>query len=139
MKPRLRLFSFTLLLTVVLAFKGDKCPVLQFDGIYTFKIDTESSAVIRFYADNVVLVSTSVNDYKQVMTWFNRDPENFSRILTGKYKRSSKNCSVKFTVKGETGEQRYEGQIISDSLIDLNIFNPATKAKTKRLYKFVKP
>jgi hypothetical protein len=139
MKPRLRLFNFTLLLTVVLAFKGDKCPVLQFDGIYTYKIDTESSAVIRFYADNVVLVSTSVNDYKQVMTWFNRDPENFSRILTGKYKRSSQNCSVKFTVKGETGEQRYEGQIVNDSLLDLNIFNPATKTKTKRLYKFVKP
>ncbi len=139
MKPQLRLFSFTLLLTVILAFKGDKCPALQFDGIYTFKIDSESSAIIRFYPDNVVLVSTSVNDYKQVMTWFNRDPENFSRILTGKYKRSSKNCTIKFTVKGETGEQRYEGQIINEQLLELNIFNPATKAKTKRQYKFVKP
>lgn len=119
--------------------KADKCPSLQFEGIYTFKIDNESSAVIRFYSDRVVLVSTSVNDYKQVMTWFNRDPENYSRVLTGKYKRESKSCSIRFTVKGETGEQRYEGQVISDSLLQLNIFNPATKAKASRQYKFVKP
>ncbi|MGL5889145.1 MAG: hypothetical protein ACRC3B_04635 [Bacteroidia bacterium] len=139
MKAPSRIFSFFALLFVTVAFKGDSCPALQFEGIYTYKIDSESSAVIRFYADKVVIVSSSINDYKQVMTWFNRDPENFSRVLTGKYKRSSKNCSLVFNVKGETGEQRYEGIIINDSLLSLNIFNPATKAKTTRQYKFVKP
>jgi hypothetical protein len=139
MKAPFRFAGFIALLIIIAAFKGDKCPAVQFNGIYTFKIDSESSAVIRFYADRVVLVSTSVNDYKQVMTWFNRDPENFSRILTGKYKCSSKACSIKFNVKGETGEQRYEGIIINDSLLDLTIFNPATRTQTKRQYKFVKP
>jgi hypothetical protein len=119
------------------AMKSNNCPKLQFEGIYAFRVDAESSAVIRFYADRVVLVSTSINDYAQVMTWFNREPENFSRVLTGKYSRD-KNCSIQFKVKGETGVQVYTGNIVNDTLLNLQILNPATKAKTSREYKFVK-
>jgi hypothetical protein len=133
-----RLISAALLFILLTGLKTDNCPKLLFNGIYTFKVDAESSAIIRFYPDKVVLVSTSVNNYADVMTWFNRDPENFSRVLTGKYK-SGNECKLSFKVKGETGEQLYNGIIVSDSLISFQIYNPSTKAKTSRSYKFVKP
>ncbi|MCA6363683.1 MAG: hypothetical protein IM638_11655 [Bacteroidetes bacterium] len=133
-----RFFTAAFLFILLTALKADKCPSLLYDGIYTFKVDAESSAIIRFYPDRVVLVSTSVNNYADVMTWFNREPENFSRVLTGKYKLGNE-CKLSFKVKGETGEQIYNGQIENDSLISFQIFNPATKAKTIRSYKFVKP
>lgn len=133
-----RLFPVALLFILLTALKADNCPKLQFNGIYTFMVDAESSAIIRFYPDRVVLVSTSVNNYADVMTWFNRDPENFSRVLTGKYKTGNE-CKLSFKVKGETGEQIYNGRIESDSTISLQIYNPSTKAKATRTYKFVKP
>jgi hypothetical protein len=113
-------------------------PDVQFDGIYVYKLDDENSAVIRFYEDGVVLVSTSVNDYSKVMTWFNRDKENFSRVLTGKYKTGKRDASIHFTVKGETGEQKYSGFITADKTLELHIFNPKDKSSTDRIYTFVK-
>jgi len=86
----------------------------------------------------VVLVSTSVNDYSKVMTWFNRDPENFSRVLTGKYK-IAKDCSIAFKVKGETGEQKYSGKIVDSNTLELHVFNPKDHTSTDRTYTFVKP
>lgn len=119
-------------------FKGNNCPAISCDGIYVYKLDAESSAVIRFYPDGIVLVSTSVNDYSKVLTWFNRDPENYSRVLTGKYKVSG-SCAVKFNVKGETGEQRYSGTIQDSKTLQLHVFNPKEKTSTDRAYSFVKP
>src|ERR1700741_5688092 len=84
-------------------------PNVEFNGIYVYKIDEESSAVIRFYEDGLVLVSTSVNDYSKVMTWFNRDKENLFRVLSGKYKKGKRDASIRFNVKGETGEQQFSG------------------------------
>jgi hypothetical protein len=107
----------------------------QTDGIYVFKINEEHSAVVRFYADGTVLASSSTNDYKEVMTWFNRDPENFSRVLSGKY--SNKKCAVKFEVKGETGYQYYKGSINGNTIV-FTITNP-DHSSTERTYTFVKP
>lgn len=126
-------------MVMVLAFRRTDCPALLYDGIYTYKVDAESSAVIRFYSDRLVLVSTSTNNYKEVMTWFNRDPENLSRVLTGKYSLKSGSCQLSFKVKGETGKQNYTGTLRTDKTLDLQIYNPATKTKTQRTYTFVKP
>jgi len=119
------------------------CPALQFDGLYVFKVDSEHSAVIRFYEDKTVIVSSSLNDYKEVMTWFNRDPENFSRVLTGKYKISKGNCTISFKVKGESGEQKFSGTLQNGNTISFHISNPAQYGKkaeeTDRVYSFVKP
>jgi hypothetical protein len=113
-------------------------PNVEFDGIYVYKLDAENSAVIRFYEDGVVIVSTSVNDYSKVMTWFNRDKENFSRVLSGKYKKG-KDGSLKFNVKGETGEQKFSGHILADKTLQLHVVNPADKTSTDRIYTFVRP
>lgn len=142
-----RLPALLLLLVIVLlpAFKPAKttCPAVQTEGIYVFKIDAEHSGVIRFYADKTVLVSTSLNDYKEVMTWFNREPENFSRVLTGKYKISKNSCTISFHVKGETGEQKFFGKINDEKNITFEITNPAQNKKartgTTRTYTFVNP
>lgn len=129
-----------LLLVTGSSFKGKQnCPALNPNGIYVYKLDAENSAVIRFYEDGVVLVSTSVNDYSKVLTWFNRDPENFSRVLTGKYKISKGSCTIRFNVKGETGEQKYSGTIQDDKTVQLHIFNPKDKTSADRTYTFVKP
>jgi hypothetical protein len=138
----MRLFiSFALIFSLCCSFlsKDSACPKLTFDGIYVYKLDEETSAVIRFYDDKVVLVSTSINDYSKVMTWFNRDPENFSRVLTGKYKIGTSNCTIRFNVKGETGEQKYSGTIADDKTLNLHIFNPKDQTSTDRTYTYVKP
>ena len=113
-------------------------PGVEFDGIYVYKLDAENSAVIRFYEDGVVIVSTSVNDYSKVMTWFNRDPENFSRVLSGKYKTGKKDASIRFSVKGETGEQKFTGHILADKTLQLHVVNPKDNTSTDRVYTFVK-
>ena len=113
-------------------------PNVEFNGIYVYKLDAENSAVIRFYEDGVVIVSTSVNDYSKVMTWFNRDKENFSRILSGKYKIGKKDASIRFNVKGETGEQKFTGHILADKTLQLHIVNPKDNTSTDRTYTFVK-
>ncbi|CAN5766658.1 hypothetical protein BH11BAC7_BH11BAC7_13680 [soil metagenome] len=112
---------------------------VEYDGIYVYKLDEESSAVIRFYEDGVVIVSTSVNDYSKVMTWFNRDKENFSRILSGKCKKGKRDASIRFNVKGETGEQKFTGHILYDKTLELHVVNANDKTSTDRIYKFVKP
>ncbi len=122
-------------LTCVTSFKAFYLDV-EYDGIYTFKLDEENSAVIRFYEDGVVIVSTSVNDYSKVMTWFNRDQENFSRVLSGKYKKGKRDASIRFTVKGETGEQKYTGHILVDKKLELHVYNPKDKTSTDRVYTF---
>ena len=114
-------------------------PNVEFDGIYVYKLDAENSAVIRFYEDGVVLVSTSINDYSKVMTWFNRDEENFSRVLSGKYKKGQRDASIRFNVKGETGEQKFSGHIIHDKTLELHVFNPKDKTSTDRIYTFYRP
>lgn len=134
-----KILPFFLLILICGFSSKATCPKLLYDGIYVFEIDAENAAVIRFYEDGMVLVSTSVRDYAKVMTWFNRDPENASRVLTGKYKISKGSCSIRFNVKGETGEQKYDGNLVSEKNIHLHIFNPADKSSTDREYHFVKP
>jgi len=110
----------------------EKC-VVDYTGIYVYKLDAESSAVLRFYEDGIVIASTSVNSYKKVMTWFNK--ENVDMVLSGKYK--IKGCSVKFQVKGMTGEQSYKG-LINGQSINFELKDVASKATTQRLYTLVK-
>ena len=114
-------------------------PKVEYDGIYVYKIDSENSAVIRFYEDGVVIVSSSINDYTKVLTWFNRDKENFSRVLTGKYKTEKRDASIRFHVKGETGEQKYSGFITGEKTLELHILNPKDQTTTDRVYSFIKP
>lgn len=132
---------FVLLLASFTGFAFIKAfrPTLQYEGIYVYKLDAENSAIIRFYEDGVVIVSSSINDYSKVMTWFNRDKENFSRVLTGKYKMGKRNASIHFHVKGETGEQNYSGFLNADKTLTLHVFNPKDKTSTDRIYTFVKP
>ena len=106
------------------------------DGLYYYKLDEENSAVIRFYDDGVVLVSSSINDYDQVLTWFNRDKENYSRVLTGKYKQGKTDGSLHFTVKGETGEQKFTGFILADNTLQLHVTDPKAGTSADRIYKF---
>jgi hypothetical protein len=136
-----KIFPFLFLFFILCSFfsKDNNCGGLIFDGIYVYPIDKETSGIIRFYEDKVVLVSTSVNDYSKVMTWFNRDPENFSRVLTGKYKITKSDCSIRFKVKGETGQQNFSGTIVDANTLQLHIVNPADGSATDRKYTFVKP
>ncbi len=120
---------FIVLLT---SFKGDTCRP-EYGGIYVFKIDNENSAVLRFYEDGSVIASTSVNNYKKVITWFHKG--NVDMVLSGKYK--VKKCKIKFKVKGMTGEQEYKG-IISGQSITFDLTDGKSKAVTQRTYTFVK-
>jgi hypothetical protein len=121
--------AFTLMMLV--SFKGDKCSV-QYNGIYTASVDDETDAHIRFYEDGVVIVSTSVKNIKDVNTWFNK--ENIDRVLKGRYK--IKGCTIKFKVKGDTGEQTFSGTI-SGSTLQMEITQGQTKAFTTRTYTFI--
>ena len=112
------------------SFAQDNCG-LKFKGIYAIKLDEEHSAILRFYEDGTVLASTSVNDYFNVMTWFNT--ENKEMVLKGKYK--IKKCVIRFEVEGASGDQEYEGTINGDK-IDFELRDEKTKAKTKRTYTY---
>ena len=130
MKKPLYLLSALLITVILSAFSGDKCTV-NYKGIYAIKLDNESSAVLRFYEDGTVLASTSVNDYMDVMTWFNK--ENKDMVLKGKYK--IKKCGISFNVSGMTGEQEYEGDI-QGNLLNLEITDKESKKHVKRTYTF---
>lgn len=119
------------LLICFLLFISQACS-LRTDGIYTASIDNETDAHIRFYSDGVVIVSTSVKEIKDVKTWFNK--ENKDRVLAGKYK--NKKGKVRFTVKGDTGEQIFEGVVGCDEL-RVTITDGKTKASTLRTYKII--
>jgi hypothetical protein len=124
--------SGILLLTCFTSFTGDKCTV-KYNGIYTASVDEETDAHIRFYEDGVVIVSTSVKNIKDVSTWFNK--ENIDRILKGKYK--VKGCTLKFKVKGDTGEQVFSGTITGNSLQMEITQGKNGKAYTTRTYTFI--
>lgn len=122
--------TVSILCCLCLSFTEDKCQI-NYKGIYASKLNDENSAVLRFYEDGTVLASTSVNDYMDVMTWFNKD--NMDMVLKGKYK--IKKCTVSFSVSGQTGEQAYEGTVEDNKLI-LSITNKETKKSIKRTYAF---
>lgn len=133
----MRLIKTLALITVVVftvSFAADDKCGLKFEGIYVFKVDAESSAVLRFYDDGTVIASTSINNYKKVVTWFNK--ENVDMVLSGKYK--VKKCVVKFKVKGMTGEQEYKGKI-SGQTIDFELKDAKSKATVQRTYVHTKP
>ncbi len=117
-------------ITLLISFVPDNCKV-KYNGIYAIKLDEEHSAVLRFYEDGTVLASTSVNDYMDVMTWFSK--ENKDMVLKGNYK--IKVCSIKFSVSGSSGEQRYEGEIQGDNL-NFELKNKDSKKGIKRTYSF---
>jgi len=106
------------------------CP-LKYNGIYVFQLDTEHSAVLRFYKDGTVLASTSVNDYMDVFSWFHK--ENKDMVLKGTYK--IKKCNIKFEVKGMTGEQKYKGTV-SDNAIKIKLTDSESKKSANRVYTF---
>ena len=130
MKGILKSALLLILTTIIISFSPDTCQV-KYNGIYAFKIDDESSAVLRFYEDGVVLASTSVNDYMDVMSWFNK--ENKDMVLKGNYK--IKDCTAKFKVSGVSGEQNYEGQMTGDK-INFELINKDSKKSVKRTYTF---
>ncbi|MCC7302907.1 MAG: hypothetical protein IT233_09705 [Bacteroidia bacterium] len=117
-----------LLLFLLFAPAQSSCPI-RTDGIYTAPVDQETDAHIRFYPEGIVIVSTSVKEMKDVKTWFHK--ENSDRVLKGKYK--IKKGKVKFSVKGDTGEQQFSGTIGCDKL-EMTITDPLTKASTRRNY-----
>lgn len=124
-------FSGLLLVSILLfAFKGNSCSV-NYKGIYAYQLDNEHSAILRFYEDGTVLASTSVNDYLDVMTWFNKD--NKDMVLKGTYK--IKKCGIKFHVSGMTGEQEYEGEIDGEK-IAFELKDKGSKQSTTRTYSF---
>jgi hypothetical protein len=125
-------FCGLLLLTCFTSFRGDTCSV-QYNGIYTASVDEETDAHIRFYEDGVVIVSTSVKNIKDVSSWFTK--ENIDRILKGKYK--VKGCTIKFKVKGETGEQVFNGTITGNTLQVEITQGKNSKAFTTRTYTFI--
>jgi hypothetical protein len=125
------LTSIIVIFTLIsFSFSEGECKV-HYNGIYAIKLDEEHSAVLRFYEDGTVLASTSVNDYMDVMKWFNKD--NKDMVLKGNYK--IKKCSISFTVKGNSGEQDYEGEITSDK-INFQIKNKDSKKGINRTYTF---
>jgi hypothetical protein len=125
---------FFLLIAIISFLNFSFSPVdckVNYKGIYAFKLDEENSAVLRFFEDGTVLASTSINDYMDVMTWFNK--ENKEMVLKGTYK--IKKCSISFSVSGSTGEQEYDGTIEGDKLI-FTLTNKETKKHTTRTYSF---
>jgi hypothetical protein len=125
-----KLILFAVFLLPVVAIAQNIC--VSFNGFYAYKIDKDNSAVIRFYEDGTVIASTSTNDYKHVATWFTK--ENADMVLQGKYKL--KKCKSVFTVKGATGEQKYQIEINPETL-DAVITDKKSKKSTKRNYTFV--
>lgn len=130
MKRPLPLLIILLVILSAFSFSPDDCKV-NYKGIYAIKLDEEHSAVLRFYEDGTVLASTSVNDYMDVMSWFNK--ENKDMVLKGTYK--IKKCTIRFDVSGMTGEQSYNGEISGDK-INFELENKESKKKTKRVYTF---
>ncbi len=118
-------------LTQSFLYSGEDCSIST-EGIYTASIDAETDGHIRFYSDGIVIVSTSVKNIKDVKTWFHKD--NIAMVLKGKYKK--KKCNIRFKVKGETGEQSFEGSIMAGS-ITVTITDAKTKAQTQRVYKAI--
>jgi hypothetical protein len=129
MKSAARFFAL-LFVTILISSFENNCKV-NYNGIYAVKLDDEHSAVLRFYEDGTVLASTSVNDYMDVMSWFNK--ENKDMVLKGNYK--IKGCSIKFKVSGMTGEQSYEGEIVENK-INFELKNKDSKKGINRSYSF---
>ncbi|MCW3083105.1 MAG: hypothetical protein JWP12_471 [Bacteroidetes bacterium] len=122
---------FLLLLTSLFSsFSTGNCAV-NYKGIYAIKLDDEHSAVLRFYEDGTVLASTSINDYMDVMTWFNKD--NKDMVLKGKYK--IKKCTISFDVSGMTGEQSYTGTI-EDGKLNITLTDKESKKHATRTYTY---
>jgi hypothetical protein len=120
------LFSFSFSLKK----ENTLCPV-KYNGIYAFQLDTEHSAILRFYEDGTVLASTSVNDYMDVFSWFHK--ENKDMVLKGTYK--IKKCEIKFEVKGMTGDQKYKGRV-SGNTIEMKLTDSESKKSANRVYTF---
>ena len=130
MKKTATAFSALMILLAIFSFAPADC-TLNYKGIYAIKLDEEHSAVLRFYEDGTVLASSSVNDYMDVMSWFNK--ENKDMVLKGTYKL--KKCGIRFSVSGMTGEQEYEGTV-NGNKIDFELKDKSSKKSTKRTYTF---
>lgn len=127
---RKKIFFILLCISAGIACAQNEC--ISYKGFYAIRLDNEHSAVLRFYEDGTVIASTSTNDYKQVAQWFIKD--NQDMVLKGTYKL--KKCKSGFTVKGYTGEQKYEITATPGS-IDAHITDKQSKKTTTRTYTFI--
>ena len=92
MKKIAALFCILISFSFVVPHKTSNCAV-KYNGIYACKLDNEHSAIIRFYEDGTVLASTSVNDYRDVFSWFHK--ENKDMVLKGTYKIKNVRLNLK--------------------------------------------
>src|SRR5687767_10179852 len=109
MKVPVTLFMLFLLVSIQLP--AQSCP-LEFNGFYYHKIDGETSAVIRFFENGEVLVTTSTSSYEDLLKYLSVERKDM--MLHGKYKW--KKCSASFTVKGDTGEEHLDIKKEGDDL-----------------------
>lgn len=116
-----------------LAFFGlfaQKCKP-NLNGFYYFKVNEESSAVLRFFANGEVIATTSNNKYEEVEKYFTLEKKDL--MLSGKYKW--KKCSSSFTLGGDTGKQMYRVEKKNENLI-VNIRDNSSAQTIQRTYLF---
>ena len=102
------------------------------EGIF-FKKKNNDASLIRFYNDGQVFcIGVSVtNGIEQVLTWFNKDnyKEDWGK---GKYKKSVNH--INFSVKSTAGEILYDGEILNENEIQLNLHSLINGYKSTSIY-----
>ncbi len=138
MKRKLLMISISALLFV--SFRTSAQTVqgkakINFDGLYHTLSDTLNPFrfYLRFYADGTVIGYTTAGNPERLIQWFSKDHKAPSK---GKY--ALKDTIISFSLNSEEGEVQYEGSILPDSRLWLNVKSLINKYTGKEEYFFWK-
>lgn len=136
----MKLFSFTVLLLLAIAGKaGAQTSTakrnLQFDGYYHTLSDTLNPFrfYLRFYPDGTVIGISTAGNPKNLVHWFKKDHQNVSK---GFY--NIKDTTINFLMKSPEGEVQYNGVMLKDDRLFLQVRSLINKYEGREEYFFMR-
>ena len=112
--------------------EGLFAPTVRLDGIYQSKGINDFDSVIRFYADGLVIRTSTTGAPDTIAKWFNRGWAE-TKGQKGKYVISGSN--IQFSTRSSAGSIDLDGTIEGDSLI-LKSHSHINGHRTVREYRF---
>jgi hypothetical protein len=129
MRPKATTFFLFLFFSIVLHAQTK----LDYDGYYHTISDSLNPFrfYLRFYEDGTVIGYTTAGNPKNLVSWFRKDHQSPSK---GRY--IMRDSTLSFTLKSQEGIVRYQGRLLKDNRLFLDVKSMINNYEGKEEYYF---
>ena len=93
---------------------SDSCSIKK-NGVYYASLDKETNIYLRFYENDTVVTTSSMNNVKKAATYIAK--ELGDKLMRGKYFINPSSCNIRVKAKNDFGKVKMDGIISGDKLV----------------------